>query len=93
MNSTWRSLNKGEHDKPLGLCDFESVDPRSLVPASRVFEHRLSEPPQTVGEVYFLTYHATQRWYWMPQQTQEELFLMVMYDSNPGESAHCKAPN
>jgi hypothetical protein len=48
--------------------------------------------PQRVGEVYSLHHNKSQRWYWLSDQTTEEVFVTIMYDSVAGSHARCEFP-
>lgn len=80
--STWRSLIPVLEDRPLTVCDFQCIDPNDLIAADRVY-------PPRVGEVYYLRHNDAQRWYWISDQTPEELILTIMYDSAAGPHARC----
>ena len=54
--NTWRSLLPVLEDRPLALCDGRSVVPEDLVAADRIV-------PDSVGEVYYLTYNPNHKWY------------------------------
>jgi len=88
--NTWRSLIPELEDRPLAICDSRSVEPDDLVPADRVM-------PGKAGEVYYLTYNANHKWYWLEKQTPSEPFVFVMYDTKSGSHArfcpHVSFPN
>ncbi|KAL8950294.1 MAG: hypothetical protein Q9222_003660 [Ikaeria aurantiellina] len=67
-------------DRPLALCDYQSIDREDLIEADRVF-------PDRVGEVYYLRYNQRQRWFWLEHQGLDELFLFTMYDTMAGNQA------
>lgn len=84
--SAWRPLKHVVREAPLAFCDFTSVDPVDLIATDRPSR-------EYVGEVYYMKYNSAQRWYWLSQQTPDELSLFMSYDSDPGEGeATCKAP-
>ncbi|MBV8574126.1 MAG: hypothetical protein JOZ58_03675 [Acetobacteraceae bacterium] len=37
--------------------------------------------PDRVGEIYHLAYHPSQRWYYAPQMTPDEILLIKGWDS------------
>ena len=39
--------------------------------------------------MYYLKHNDSQRWYWIPPQKQDELLVMVVYDSHPNREACC----
>ncbi|CAM6001912.1 unnamed protein product [Sphagnum balticum] len=78
-----RGVHNELEDRPLAICDSRSVEPDDLVPADRVM-------PGKAGEVYYLTYNANHKWYWLEKQTPSEPFVFVMYDTKSGSHARCK---
>ncbi|KAH6690775.1 hypothetical protein BKA61DRAFT_715511 [Leptodontidium sp. MPI-SDFR-AT-0119] len=78
--NTWRTLVPVLEDRPLALCDSRSVDPEDLFEADRVI-------PGLVGEVYYLTYNAKHKWFWLEKQTPAEPFIFVMYNTKLGPHA------
>lgn len=84
--SAWRPLKHVVREAPLAFCDFTSVDPVDLIATDRPSR-------EYVGEVYYMKHNSAQKWYWLSQQTPDELSLFMSYDSDPGEGeATCKAP-
>jgi hypothetical protein len=91
QDSTWRPLVEELEDRPLALCDSRTVALDDLVAADRVLPH-------TVGEIYFLQYDASQRWYgkcllfpqevltvlryWLEKQRTSEPLLFLAYDTH-----------
>ncbi|KAH9205980.1 hypothetical protein DL95DRAFT_489082 [Leptodontidium sp. 2 PMI_412] len=69
--NTWRTLVPVLEDRPLALCDSRSVDPEDLFEADRVI-------PGLVGEVYYLTYNAKHKWFWLEKQTPAEPFIFMI---------------
>jgi hypothetical protein len=59
------------------------VDPEDLVATDRII-------PDRVGEVYYLTYNPSHKWFWLEKQTPSEPFAFVMYDTKAGSHARCK---
>ncbi|KAG7287564.1 hypothetical protein NEMBOFW57_007076 [Staphylotrichum longicolle] len=65
--NVWRPLNGVVEDCPIAICDPRSVDAqRDLVAADRV-------TPNFAVELYYLRYNPKQTWYWVPDQTPDEL--------------------
>jgi len=58
----------------LAFCDPSSVDPDDLVATDRPSIMR-------VGEVYNVKYNPNQRWYWIGDQTEDEVSVFVSWDS------------
>ena len=85
--SAWRPLKHVVQNAPLAFCDFASVDAADLIATDRPSR-------EYVGEVYYMKYNCDQKWYWLSQQTPDELSLFMSYDSDPGEGgAACKTPH
>jgi len=78
--NTWRPLLPVCEDRPLAFCDASSIDPSDLLPADRVLPH-------TVGEIYYLRFNPNHKWYWLEEQTPDDVVLMTMYDTKPGDHA------
>ncbi|MEX2630508.1 MAG: CmcJ/NvfI family oxidoreductase [Tistlia sp.] len=70
----WRPIRGPVERSPLALADAASVRPAALVATDQVF-------PDRVGEIYHLAYEPTQRWYWAPRMTPEEVLLIKGWDS------------
>ena len=70
----WRPIAGPVRRSPLALADAWTVDPADLVATDQVF-------PGRVGEIYHLTYNPEQRWYYAPEMTPDELFLIKGWDS------------
>jgi hypothetical protein len=79
--SVWRPLST-VHNHPLALCDPDTVQADDLVAVDRV-------SPEYAGEVFYLKYGAAQKWYWISQQTQDEVCLFLSFDSDPGKGVPC----
>ncbi|KAF5236254.1 hypothetical protein FAUST_6602 [Fusarium austroamericanum] len=73
--SVWRPLNNPVKDCPLAICDPRSIDTMDLLSADRV-------TPDFAVELYYLKHNANQKWYWLSNQTLDEITLFVNYDSN-----------
>ena len=72
--NVWRSIAGPVARTPLALADAASVRPEELVATDQVF-------PDRVGEIYQLAHAPTQRWYWVPRMTPEEVLLIKGWDS------------
>ncbi|QPC80179.1 hypothetical protein HYE68_010931 [Fusarium pseudograminearum] len=73
--NVWRPLNNPVKDCPLAICDPRSIDTKDLLAADRV-------TPDFAVELYYLKHNANQKWYWLSNQTLDEIILFVNYDSN-----------
>lgn len=72
--NVWRPIKGPVQRAPLALADASSVAPDDLVATDQVF-------PDRVGEIYHLTYNPSQRWYYVPQMTTDEVILIKGWDS------------
>ncbi|KAL8902974.1 MAG: hypothetical protein Q9207_004247 [Kuettlingeria erythrocarpa] len=72
----WRPLFHPADERPMAMCDYASVDHADLIAADRVSR-------EYTGEIYYLRHNENQQWYWISNQTPEEMLLFVNYDSDP----------
>jgi hypothetical protein len=82
-NSVWRPLNGPIQDHPLTICDTRTLADEDLVPSDIVLPH-------TLLEAYDLWYNPKQEWWFLDQQKNNEVLLMINYDSelNIRKSSH-----
>ncbi|KUJ06619.1 uncharacterized protein LY89DRAFT_603054, partial [Mollisia scopiformis] len=81
--SAWRPLHHEVKDAPLAFCDYFSTNDNDLVAADRVSE-------QYEGEIYYLKHSKMLTWYWIRDQTPDELAIFTSWDSDPKDGAACK---
>ena len=62
------------YDAPLAFGDRATLSPDSLLATQRAGS-------DYVGEIYYLKHDARQRFYWISEQTPEELSIFISYDS------------
>jgi hypothetical protein len=74
FGSVWRPLFRVVETAPLAFCDKQTVDYEDLIAADRVI-------PEYAGEIYYLKHNQNHRWYWLSEQTPEEVFMFTSYDS------------
>ena len=72
--NVWRPIRGPVERSPLALADASSVRAEDLVATDQVF-------PDRVGEIYHLAYHPSQRWYYAPGMTPDEVLLIKGWDS------------
>jgi hypothetical protein len=70
----WRPIREPVTDSPLALCDAESVDPRDLVLSEIEYDDR-------VAEGYSVIYNPAHRWYYAPDMSSREAFLITCSDT------------
>ena len=72
--NVWRPIRGPVRRAPLALADATTVKPDELVATDQVF-------PGRVGEIYHLAHAPTQRWYYAPEMTTDEVLLIKGWDS------------
>jgi hypothetical protein len=72
--NVWRPIRGPVERSPLALADASSVRLADLVATDQVF-------PDRVGEIYHLAYAPSQRWYYAPRMTRDEVLLIKGWDS------------
>ncbi|TAQ86184.1 hypothetical protein B7494_g5473 [Chlorociboria aeruginascens] len=68
---SWRPLLSRCEDRPLAMCTFATIKPVDLVAVDRVY-------PYSTSEIYYLHHEVNQKWYWISDQTPEELIMMII---------------
>ena len=72
--NVWRPIRGPVERSPLALADASSVQPEELVATDQIF-------PDRVGEIYNVAHAPTQRWYFAPRMTPDEVLLIKGWDS------------
>ena len=72
--NVWRPIRGPVQRAPLALADASSVRPEELIATDQVF-------PDRVGEIYHLAHAPSQRWYFAPRMTPDEVLLIKGWDS------------
>jgi hypothetical protein len=72
--NVWRPIRGPVARSPLALADASSVRAEDLIATDQVF-------PDRVGEIYHLAHHPSQRWYYAPAMTADEVLLIKGWDS------------
>ena len=72
--NVWRPIHGPVERSPLALADASSISPDDLFATDHVF-------PERVGEIYHLAYSPTQRWFYAPRMTRDEVLLIKGWDS------------
>ena len=72
--NVWRPIRGPVQRAPLALADASSVRPEELIATDQVF-------PDRVGEIYNLAHAPSQRWYFAPCMTPDEVLLIKGWDS------------
>ena len=72
--NVWRPIHGPVERSPLALADASSVRQEDLIATDQIF-------PDRVGEIYNLAHSPSQRWYYAPQMTNDEVLLIKGWDS------------
>ncbi len=72
--NVWRPIKGPVQRSPLALADAASVRKGDLVATDQIF-------PDRIGEIYNVAQSPTQRWYYAPHMTPDEVLLIKGWDS------------
>lgn len=72
--NVWRPIAGPVQRSPLALADAASVAPNDLIATDQIF-------PDRVGEIYHVAHNPKQLWYYAPEMTRDEVFLIKGWDS------------
>ena len=72
--NVWRPIRGPVERAPLAVADASSVRPEELIATDQVF-------PDLVGEIYHLAHAPSQRWYYTPRMTRDEVLLIKGWDT------------
>lgn len=72
--NVWRPIHGPVRRSPLALADASTVRPDDLIATDQVF-------PDRIGEIYNLAHAPSQRWYYAPEMTDDEVLLIKGWDS------------
>ena len=72
--NVWRPIRGPVQRAPLALADASSARPEELIATDQMF-------PDRVGEIYNLAHAPSQRWYFAPRMTPDEVLLIKGWDS------------
>ena len=82
--NVWRPIRGPLRTMPLAVCDASSMLPDDFVACDLLYRDR-------VGEISYVSYRETHRWYYYPDMQREEVLLLKCFDSGPargGIGAH-----
>ncbi|OTB13861.1 hypothetical protein K445DRAFT_24358 [Daldinia sp. EC12] len=83
--NVWRPITSPIIDNPLGLCDFRTVDDDDLLASDHVSVF-------STVEVFQLKYNEKHHWYYLKNQTSDEICIFIAFDSHPpGNVINCNA--
>ncbi|KAL1950715.1 hypothetical protein VTO73DRAFT_5839 [Trametes versicolor] len=72
--NVWRPIHHPVAHKPLAVSDWRYLAPEDLVSVRFIYPHR-------EGSTYSVRYNPNHRWYYLSNQTPEEVTLIKCYDS------------
>jgi hypothetical protein len=72
--NVWRPIHGPVERSPLALADASSTRQEDLIATDQIF-------PDRVGEIYNLAHAPSQRWYYAPRMTVNEVLLIKGWDS------------
>lgn len=83
--STWRNIDPGHPIErvPLAVCDRSSLRRDDLQAVPLIFGDISEEENPSWADIYFVTHREGQRWTYFPAMRDDELLLLVQYDSRP----------
>ena len=72
--NVWRPIRGPVQDSPLAVSDARSIDDRDLVATDLVY-------PDRIGEIYYVKYNPSHKWFYAPAMRDDEIMLIKCYDS------------
>jgi len=72
--NVWRPIRGPVERSPLALADASSTRQEDLIATDQIF-------PDRVGEIYNVAHAPSQRWYYAPRMTPNEVLLIKGWDS------------
>ena len=72
--NVWRPIRGPVERSPLALADAASTRQEDLIATDQIF-------PDRVGEIYNVAHAPSQRWYYAPRMTADEVLLIKGWDS------------
>ena len=72
--NVWRPIHGPVERSPLALADASSARQEDLIATDQIF-------PDRVGEIYNVAHAPSQRWYYAPRMTADEVLLIKGWDS------------
>jgi hypothetical protein len=72
--NVWRPIRGPLQDSPLAVSDARSVSFEDLVPVDLIYQER-------TGEIYMVKFNPSQRWFYAPRMTSDEVLAFKCFDS------------
>ncbi|MEM9355660.1 MAG: CmcJ/NvfI family oxidoreductase [Pseudomonadota bacterium] len=79
--NVWRPIKGPVKRAPLALADASSVPAADLIATDQVF-------PDRVGEIYHLAHSEDHKWYFAPEMTNDEIFLIKGWDTDDRQAKY-----
>lgn len=93
--SVWRPITTVRRD-PLAVCDWRTVNKEDLIAIQYRNPSSINESGEYIMEAYNVLPRRAleQKWYWMPEQRQDEVLIIKFADTAAAESGgeiaeHC----
>jgi len=93
--NAWWLARPGAQDRPLALCDANSIAPSDLQ-FGNVRVPGANNTAVDFGEIAYQRYSSRSRWYWYPRLGPDRLLLFCGFDSDPTRPSlvtHCAFTN
>jgi hypothetical protein len=72
--NVWRPIRGPIQDAPLAVSDAQSVDSDDLVATDLIY-------PDRTGEIYYVKFNPSHRWFYAPAMREDEVLLIKCFDS------------
>jgi hypothetical protein len=72
--NVWRPIRGPIQDSPLAVADARSVVGSDLIATDLVY-------PDRIGEIYYVKFNPSHRWFYAPAMRADEMMLIKCYDS------------
>ncbi|KAF2690576.1 methyltransferase [Lentithecium fluviatile CBS 122367] len=85
--NVWRPISGIVEDWPLATMDYQTMSPTEIHPTN-IYRDR----HRFVGQTVSISYAPTQKWYYLKEQTPDEVTLIKIWDSKDSVAkmcAHC----
>jgi hypothetical protein len=82
--NAWWLAREGPQDRPLALCDGNSIAGGDIQ-VGQVQVPGPGDAPRDYGEAAFQIFNPRQRWYWYPRLGPDRLLLFCGFDTEPGQ--------
>lgn len=80
--TAWKPLMKRVSEWPIAVCDTSTISVDDCHAVDTVFPHYASE-------LYHIGHNAAHKWFYLSEQTDEEVLLMQIFDSDTPELPGC----